>query len=190
MDTQPPDAATGARPTRRRHLVLLLWGLAASVLVLDQATKQLALRFLEGRDPVPLVGDLLSLRLLFNPGAAFSMATGMTWVLSLVAVVVVVVIVRIARRLGSRGWAVALGLLLGGAVGNLVDRLTQPPGFGRGHVIDFIAYWDWFVGNVADIAIVSAAVLIVLLGMLGIGVDGTRESAGQDRPAQGEDDGA
>ncbi|MFZ5872604.1 MAG: signal peptidase II [Actinomycetota bacterium] len=159
----------------RRHLVVLLLLLAAGVVLIDQATKAVALQYLGGGRSVELVGEFLQLRLLYNPGAAFSLATGMTWVLTVIAVVVVAVVVRVARRLGSRGWAVALGLLLGGAVGNLIDRLTRAPGFGRGHVIDFIAYWDWFVGNVADIAIVAAAALIVLLGLLGIGVDGSRE---------------
>lgn len=165
----------------RRHLVVLLLLLVAGVVLVDQATKAVALQYLDGGRSVVLVGEFLKLRLLFNAGAAFSLATGMTWLLTVIAVVVVAVVVRVARRLGSRGWAVALGLLLGGAVGNLIDRLTRAPGFGRGHVIDFIAYGDWFVGNVADIAIVAAAALIVLLGLLGIGVDGSRES----RPGSG-----
>lgn len=183
------DSTTGAAPptTARRHLLAVLWGVAVVVLAVDQATKAVALRSLDEGESVPLLGEYLGLRLLFNPGAAFSLATGMTWVLSVVAVVVVVVVVRVARRLGSRGWAVALGLLLGGAVGNLVDRLTRPPGPGRGHVVDFIAYWDWFVGNVADVAIVVAAALIALLGLRGIGVDGVREHR---RGADGEASGA
>ena len=84
------------------------------------------------------------------------------------------VILRVAPRLGSTGWAVGLGLLLGGALGNLLDRLLRPPGFAVGHVVDFIAYLDWFVGNVADVAIVVAAVLVVLLTVRGVGVDGRR----------------
>jgi signal peptidase II len=80
------------------------------------------------------------------------------------------------RRLGSRGWAVALGMLLGGAVGNLADRLAREPGFGRGHVVDFLDYAGFFVGNVADIAIVAAAALIVLLSLRGVGLDGRRVS--------------
>ncbi|UJP38780.1 signal peptidase II [Cellulomonas palmilytica] len=162
-------------PTRRRRLLALLLGLAAGVLVVDQLTKAWALNALDGerRD---VLGSLLGLQLVFNEGAALSIAEGMTWVLTLVAVVVVVVIVRVAQRIGSTAWAVALGLLLGGAVGNLVDRLVREPGFARGRVIDFIAYLDWFVGNVADIAIVVAAGLVVLLVARGIRVDGTRES--------------
>jgi len=144
--------------------------------VVDQATKAWVLVTLVEGEPVPVLGDLLSLRLLFNPGAALSIATGMTWVLTLVATGVVVVIVRASRRLGSTGWALALGLLLGGALGNLGDRVFRAPGFARGHVVDFIAYGDLFVGNVADIAIVVAAGLIMILAIRGIQIDGTRDS--------------
>ncbi len=158
----------------RRGLVGLLVAVAAAVLVLDQLTKAWALASLDG-ERRELLGDLLGLQLVFNPGAALSIATGMTWVLTVVAVAVVVVLLRVARRLGSTTWAVALGLLLGGALGNLVDRLVRAPGFARGHVIDFIAYVDWFVGNVADIAIVVAAVLVVALVARGVAVDGTRD---------------
>lgn len=160
--------------TRRRLLVLLslvcVLGYAA-----DQVTKWLALQNLSETEVVPLVDGWLALRLLFNPGAAFSLGEGTTWLFTAVAVVVVVVIVRVSRRLGSRRWAVALGLLLSGALGNLTDRLVREPGLGRGHVIDFIAYRDWFVGNVADIWIVGAAAAIALLGLVGIGPDGSRE---------------
>jgi signal peptidase II len=123
-----------------------------------------------------VVGDLLGLSLIYNPGAALSIATGMTWVLTVIAVVVVAVTVRASRRIGSRGWAVALGLLLGGAVGNLVDRFFRDPGPARGHVVDFLAYGELFVGNVADIAIVAAAGLLILLAGRGIGLDGSREA--------------
>ncbi|VEH30509.1 lipoprotein signal peptidase [Cellulomonas fimi] len=150
--------------------------IAVGVLLVDQASKWWALASLEEGVRRDLVGDLLGLQLVFNPGAALSIATGMTWVLTLVATVVVVVVIRAASRIGSTLWAVALGLLLGGAVGNLVDRFAREPGFARGHVVDFIAYLDWFVGNVADIAIVGAAVLIVLLAARGVRLDGSRDA--------------
>ena len=169
-------------PARRRFVPTLLL-LAVGVLLLDQATKIWALASLTAGERTPLVGDLLGLSLVRNPGAAFSVATGMTWVFTLAAVVVTVVVLRVANRLGSRGWTAALGLLLGGALGNLVDRLFREPGFARGHVIDFIAYGDWFVGNVADIAIVGAAFLIAILGIRGIGLDGTRVAASPAVPA-------
>jgi signal peptidase II len=154
---------------------MLVIGIAAGVLFLDQLTKMWALDALDvGDPPVQLVGDLLSLRLLFNPGAALSIATGMTWLLTIIVVAVVVAIVRMVRKIRSTAWAVALGMLLGGALGNLVDRLARQPGFGRGHVVDFIDYAGFFVGNVADIAIVAAAVMIAVLSVWGVGLDGTR----------------
>jgi signal peptidase II len=180
----------GERRTTRGHVVVLAV-VALLVLVLDLATKQLALARLSEGESVPVLGDLLSLRLVFNPGAAFSIATGMTWVFTLIAAGVVVVVARVAPRLGSRTWAVALGMLLGGAVGNLVDRLARPPGFAQGHVVDFIDYAGLFVGNVADVAIVGAAVLIGWLGLRGVGVDGRRHGAvtgatdGAGAPEQG-----
>ncbi|WP_163188438.1 signal peptidase II [Cellulosimicrobium sp. SL-1] len=172
----PADLAAGAvRRGPRRVLVVWTVVLAVLVLVLDQLTKWWAESSLTlGDDTIPLVGSLLGLRLIYNPGAALSIATGMTWLLTIVVVAVVVVIVRMVSRIGSRAWAVALGLLLGGALGNLVDRFFREPGFARGHVVDFIAYANWFVGNVADIAIVAAAVMIAVLSVLGIGLDGTR----------------
>ncbi|MDF9876750.1 signal peptidase II [Cellulosimicrobium cellulans] len=182
-----PGAASGtdtstARPGPRRVLVVWTVVLAALVLVLDQLTKWWAESSLTlGDDTIPLLGSLLGLRLIYNPGAALSIATGMTWVLTIVVVAVVVVIVRMVSRIGSRAWAVALGLLLGGALGNLVDRFFREPGFARGHVVDFIAYANWFVGNVADIAIVAAAVMIAVLSILGIGIDGTRHG-GDETP--------
>jgi signal peptidase II len=167
-------------PARRRRLVVTLVVLAAVTLVLDQATKAWALAALDEGVRRQVVGDLLGLQLLFNPGAALGIATGTTWLLTLVAIAVVVVIVRVSRRLGSRGWTVALGLLLGGALGNLTDRMIREPGVARGHVVDFIAYGDLFVGNVADIAIVAAAGLLTLLSLLGVRLDGTREQKQPD----------
>ncbi|MBO0607719.1 signal peptidase II [Myceligenerans salitolerans] len=180
---EPSAAADGetdapATPVSSGSRVLVTWTgvLAAVVLVADQLTKWWAESALvEGGEPIPVIGELIQFRLVYNPGAALSIATGMTWVLTIIVVVVVIAILRLIRRLGSRGWAVSLGLLLGGAVGNLVDRLLREPGFARGHVVDFIDYAGFFVGNVADIAIVVAAVWIAILSLLGIGVDGRRE---------------
>lgn len=159
---------------RTRTLVTVFVLIAIGVVIADQATKIWALAALTEGDRTPVLGDLLGVTLVFNEGAALSIGTGMTWVFTLAAIAVTVVVIRVANRLGSRGWTLALGLLLGGAVGNLIDRLFREPGVGRGHVVDFIAYGDWFVGNVADIAIVGAAGLMVLLGLRGVGVDGGR----------------
>jgi signal peptidase II len=185
MSTNPPPASTPAVPARRARLVWLI-ALAVGVLVLDQLTKAWALSGLEEGVRHPVLGDALGIQLLFNPGAALGLATGTTWLLTLIALVVIVVIVRVSRRLGSTGWAIALGLLLGGAVGNLIDRLVREPGFGRGHVIDFIAYGNLFVGNVADIAIVVAAGLLMILSFRGVRLDGSREDAAAQHVAEPE----
>lgn len=158
----------------RKGLFRLLAVTAAVVYAADQLTKVLALQTLTPGEPVEVIGEFIRFNLIRNPGAAFSIADSATWVLTLIAFGVLAVIIRTARRIGSRGWAWALGLLLGGSVGNLTDRMTREPGPGRGHVVDFIDYFSLFIGNVADIAIVSAAVLIGILALRGIGVDGVR----------------
>ena len=170
--TAPAPAAATPRASRRVVTVVVV---AAVVLLVDQLTKVWALSALDTGTRRALVGDLLGLQLTHNPGAALGVATGMTWVLTLVAVVVVVVVLRTVRRTASKAWVVTFGLLLGGALGNLGDRLFREPGPLRGHVVDFIAYGDWFIGNVADVAIVVAAGLVVLLVALGVRLDGTRE---------------
>lgn len=180
-----PTTQTPVTPARRRRLLIAVAVLATVVLAVDQVTKVWAEGALVGGERTPLVGGLLGLSLIHNSGAALSTVTGMTWLLTIVATAVVVVVVRAARRIGSTGWAVALGLLLGGALGNLVDRFFREPGIARGRVVDFIAYGNVFIGNVADIAIVGAAGLIVILALRGIGLDGSREGApgeaGSDR---------
>ena len=140
----------------------------------DQVTKAIALRALSDGLPRPFIGDLIRFKLIGNPGAALSLGASNTWVMTGIALAVLVAIVVVARDLGSRAWALALGLLLGAAVGNLTDRFVRPPGGGQGHVVDFIDY-RWFIGNVADIWIVGAAGLVVVLAMVGIGVDGRRD---------------
>lgn len=167
-----PGSATPRTPSRRR-LITLLTVLAAVIVAVDQITKTWAERTLSGEAPIDLIDELLRLRLVYNPGAAFSIGTGLTWLFTVIIVIVVLVIIRTAARLGSWSWAVALGLLLGGAIGNLVDRLFRQPGFPEGHVVDFIDYNGWFVGNVADIAIVVAVSLIVILSFRGVPLSGS-----------------
>ncbi|AWG04816.1 signal peptidase II [Trueperella pyogenes] len=129
-------------------------------IVLDQTTKQWALGALEGRR-VSLIGDFLSLRLTFNSGAAFSLGASMTWVITLVAVVVSVGLPFLIVR-SQRVPAIVLGFIWGGAVGNLLDRLFREPGFPQGHVVDMIDYNGWFIGNVADIALVGGVVALLV----------------------------
>jgi signal peptidase II len=174
-DGAAPDTPTPPAP-RRSRLVLLL-ATAALVLVLDVVTKVLVVARLEGRESIELLGELLLLRVTRNPGAAFSFAEGATLLFTAVAVAVIVVILRVARRLGSTGWALALGLLLGGASGNLVDRLLRSPGPGRGAVVDFIDFRFWPSFNVADSAIVTGGALAVLLSFRGIELSGERHRA-------------
>lgn len=167
-------ASLTARRVPRLAWVSLLVALA--VVVVDQVTKVWALHALTPGESVPVIGELIQLTVIRNPGAAFSIGNQATWLLTLVALVVLAVVLGSLRRLGHLGWALCLGLLLGGAVGNLVDRLVREPGVGRGHVVDFIDYGGLFIGNVADIAIVAAAATIAVLAWKGIGLDGTRES--------------
>lgn len=185
------DVAVASRRGRRR---LIVWAslLAALVLAADQGTKIAALATLSPGGYIPLLGDVFGLTLAFNPGAAFSFATGSTWVFTLASVIVTVVIVRVSRRLGSLGWALALGALMGGNLGNLTDRLFRAPGFARGHVVDMLNYNGWFIGNVADVGIVAAAIGIALLAFFGIGVDGrrarARDAVAERAPSEDPDD--
>ncbi len=152
--------------------------LAAVALVaygLDQATKYLITTTLRLNEVVPVLGEVLQLHYVTNPGAAFSLATGFTWVLSIVALGVIVFIVWFAPRIRSLAWATMFGLVLGGAFGNVTDRLFRPPGFGVGHVVDFIQVWGFpAIFNVADIAVVSAMGLFLLLSLRNVGLDGVR----------------
>jgi signal peptidase II len=149
---------------------------AAVVLVLDLLTKYLVVEHLEHHRAIRLLGGALLIDVSRNSGAAFSFAEGATILFTAVAVAVVVVIVRTARRLGSTGWAISLGLLLGGATGNLVDRIFRAPGPGRGAVVDFIDFRVWPVFNLADSAIVVGGLLAVLLSMRGVELDGSRKA--------------
>jgi signal peptidase II len=171
------QAARGTALSRPRSLLVLL---ALNTVVLDAATKALVVAKLEHREPVHVLGDLVTLEVSRNSGAAFSFAQGATAVFTLIAVAVVVVIVRTLPRLRSRGGAVTLGLLLGGAVGNLVDRLVRAPGVGRGAVVDFIHLPHFATFNVADSAITTGAVLAALLSLRGIEVDGSHRGAAGD----------
>ncbi len=157
---------------RRSHLV---WVVAVGSVLLDQGTKLWALHSLDPGVSRPLLGDLVSLRLIRNPGAAFSMLDGTTYVVTAVAVLIVVRMLHLAHtRALSPLMAWVFGLVIGGAAGNLLDRFLREPGVGRGHVVDFLDYFGWFVGNVADVFIVGAALLFAWLSLRGIRLDGTR----------------
>ena len=179
-------AATG--PGRRRIVPLAC--IAAAVLAADVATKVAVVATLQDRPPVEILGGAVYLVHARNTGAAFSLGEGYTIVLSLFAIGVVAYIVRAARTLRSLGWAVGLGLVLGGALGNLSDRVFRAPGFLRGAVVDFVSLFDdggrvWPVFNVADSCLVTGVALLVLLVFRGIQADGTRASGGRGGTAGG-----
>ncbi|WP_372462229.1 signal peptidase II [Nocardia rosealba] len=172
-DAPETSAVTETETPGRRRLTTLLI-IAAVLFGLDLLTKCLAVAYIDPDDPVPIIGDFARLDLVRNPGAAFSMATGMTWLLTLIAAAVVVGVIRIGRTLRSLWWAIGLGMVLGGAMGNLVDRIFRSPGPLQGHVVDFVAIGWWPVFNVADSAIVCGAILLVALTIFGFEPDGTR----------------
>lgn len=162
----------------RRIVPLVLFVVAAVVYTADQLVKNWVVATLPEGETVPVLGEFLRWHFVRNPGAAFSMASGATWIFTILAAVVVVVILWQIRRLRSIPWALFLGLLLGGVLGNLTDRLTRDPGFPEGHVIDFISTpWMWLgfneaIYNIADIGIVSGMLLFVLITLLGLPIEG------------------
>ncbi len=174
-----PDETVGPVSSGPRRMVLLV-GVAVVVLGLDLLTKVLAVAFIDPKNPVEIIGDTVTLTLIRNPGAAFSMATGMTWLLTLVAVGVVVGVIKIGRTLSSPWWALGLGLVLGGALGNLIDRIFRSPGPLQGHVVDFVSVGWWPVFNVADSSIVCGAILLVALTLFGIEPSGVKTSGKGD----------
>jgi signal peptidase II len=174
-DTETPASPDAAAPAPRRLFVYTLV-IAVVVILLDQASKWWAETALANGEVVPFIGDLIRFVLVYNPGAAFSIGTEFTWIFAILTAAAVVLIAWYARRVTSVGWMIALGLLLGGAATHLGDRLFRDPGFGRGHVVDFIAYADFFIGNVADIAIFAGALMLVVLTLLGRPVAGAREA--------------
>jgi len=161
----------GAPPSAPPRIGILL-GAAAGVLALDIASKAIVVATLSHRAPIRLLGGFLTLTMSRNPGAAFSFGTSMTIVFTAIAVGVIVFIVRTSRRIYSLAWAIALGLLLGGATGNLTDRIFRSPGPFRGWVVDWIQVPHWPVFNLADSAIVCGGALMVLLAARGHGIEG------------------
>jgi signal peptidase II len=165
------QGAGGTALSRPRPLLVLV---ALLTIALDLLTKVLVVAELEGQRTIRLPGGVATLEVSRNSGAAFSFAEGMTLVFTAIAIGVAVYIIRSMRRLGSTGWAVALGLLLGGALGNLIDRLFRAPGVGKGAVVDFISVPHFASFNVADSGITIGAGLALLLSLRGREIDGTR----------------
>jgi lipoprotein signal peptidase len=193
------EAERGAKAGAATALVVLVIG-ALAIYGLDQLSKFLVVSNLTEGETVPVLGNVLQWHFVRNPGAAFSLASGMTWIFTILAAAVITFILWFARRIRSVAWGLVFGLLLGGVLGNLTDRLLREPSFGLGHVIDFIST-PWLIPaiyNVADMAIVSSMVLFMILTIRGVGLDGTRETkrsasdeqeAETSEPAEPADDG-
>ncbi|ONI64306.1 signal peptidase II [Leifsonia sp. ALI-44-B] len=169
--------------------MIVLASVAIAAYALDQFSKFLVESNLTLGEQVRVLGDVLVLHFVKNPGAAFSLAAGSTWIFSILAAVVTVVIIVFARKIRSVGWGVVFGLLLGGVLGNLTDRLFREPSFGLGHVVDFIST-PWMlpaIYNVADICIVTSMGLFILLTLRGINMDGTRSISAKRAAAEAKD---
>jgi signal peptidase II len=168
---------SGRRPLRRSAAGAIVAILAALVLAADQFVKYLTVANLPVEQPVPVLGEFLQLYFIRNSGAAFSLGSEVTWIFTIALSVVAAIIIWKATGLRSRLWAVVLGCLLGGVLGNLTDRLFREPGFGVGHVVDMISM-PWMIPaifNVADVFIVTGMISVALLVVFGLRFDGTRE---------------
>ncbi|MDU0328319.1 signal peptidase II [Microbacterium sp. KSW2-21] len=166
-------------PLRSAAAGIIIAILAVLVLAADQLAKTAAIASLPAERVVPIIGEFLQFYLVRNPGAAFSLGESVTWLFTIALAVVACVIIYLGiRRVRSRLWAVVLGLLLGGVLGNLTDRLAREPGFPVGHVVDFIST-PWMmpaIYNVADMFIVTMMISVALLVLFGLRLDGTRET--------------
>ena len=166
----------GQQRAYRVRAIMDMSGVAIAVLALDAVSKALVLERLQGpHPPVRLLDGLVTLDLTFNAGAAFGLGTSYTALIALIVCGVIIAIIRKARQLRSVPWTIALGLLLGGAMGNLGDRIFRAPAPFQGHVVDWIQLPHWPVFNLADSSICCAGVLVVLLALRGIRLDGQRE---------------
>lgn len=161
----PPKGASG-------RLIALSLGIAVLGAGLDQLTKALVQARMELGETIDVIGSALQWHYILNSGAAFSIGTSVTWIFTIIMAVVVVYVLTLLRKVSSGWWAVALGGLLAGASGNLIDRLFREPSFGMGHVVDFIAVPHFAIFNVADSFVVCSMIGICLLLFRGIGLDG------------------
>ncbi|WP_368496332.1 signal peptidase II [Herbiconiux sp. A18JL235] len=183
-------ADSGVAKAQPRVLIVLVVVAVASIAI-DQIAKLLVVTNLQAGEVVPVVGDLIRFHLVFNPGAAFSIGNAYTWIFSILATAVTVFIIWFSRRIRSFAWAWVFGLLLGGTIGNLIDRLFKEPGFGVGHVVDFITIPVLpAIFNLADVSITAAMVLFLVLTIRGIGLDGkTSQSKPElEEPAEADSD--
>ena len=148
----------------RRQLLLT----ALVVILLDLATKAWAVARLENQSDIKVIGEILKFSFVRNPGAAFSFGTSVTWVFTLIAIAVSITILLVSKSVTNRPWAIALGGLLGGAVGNLIDRIFRSPEVFHGHVVDFISVPNFPMFNLSDSAVVLSAIAMVILSLRGV----------------------
>jgi signal peptidase II len=167
------EAGEAAARPRGKRRIAVLFAVAAFAYVLDLVSKIIVVEKLEHQEPIEIIGDWLRFEAIRNAGAAFGFGEAFTVIFTVIAAAVIVVIARLARKLYSLPWAIALGMLLGGALGNLTDRIFRSPGVFEGAVVDFIAPKHFAVFNLADSAIVCGGILIVLLSFKGLDPDGT-----------------
>ncbi len=183
-----PGSTESAEPAVGRHRAWVAVLVLAVGYVVDQLTKRWVETTMTEGQVIDVMAPLLRWHFIRNPGAAFSIGEEHTWVFTIIQAAVAVFVVVLLFRVRSTAWALALGGLLGGVLGNLTDRLLRPPGFGVGHVVDFIALPNFAIFNIADSLIVCSMIGIVLLMFTGRRLDGTREvpegsATGPDRDA-------
>ncbi|WP_406418600.1 signal peptidase II [Streptomyces sp. NBC_00873] len=167
------DTDRAETPGKGKRKIMVLFAVAAFAYLLDLISKMIVVAKLEHQQPVEIFGEWLRFDAIRNAGAAFGIGEAFTVIFTVIAATVIVVIARLARKLYSLPWAIALGLLLGGALGNLTDRIFRSPGLFKGAVVDFIAPAHFAVFNLADSAIVCGGILIVILSFRGLDPDGT-----------------
>ena len=175
---QPQPPASPKAALTRYALIMAVIALAAWVF--DQLTKIWVVSTMTEGQITDVFPPVLRWHFIRNPGAAFSIGTDYTWIFTIIMVVVSGFLIYLMFRLRSTAWSIALGLVLGGAVGNLTDRLFREPSFGQGHVVDFIAFPNFAIFNIADSCVVTGVILVCLLTLRGINMDGTRATAGKD----------
>ena len=159
----------------RTHLQDLMLKIAVFIVISDLLTKIIAVQTLENRDSIVLVpalfgeriGPLLQLTFIRNPGAAFSLGTNATWIFTILAFVISVVIWKTGKKIENRIWAICLGAMLGGAIGNLLDRIFRSPGIFRGAVVDFFQIPYWAIFNIADMAVSISATIVAIMTIFG-----------------------
>lgn len=175
MDPEETGVEKTAEAKISWPMISLIVAVAFVALALDQVSKFLIEAEMELNTSVEVIPGLLDFTYVLNPGAAFSFASGATWLFTSITVIVIGVIIWFAPRIHSKPWAIMLAMLLGGTLGNLVDRIFREPGILVGHVVDFI-HISFFpaIFNVADIFIVTSMCLFLLLSLLGLNIDGTK----------------